>query len=73
MDTSLENFSAGLLLWQTLMILAIVLPIIALIDIMNNDFRDNNKLFWVLVILFTSLIGVLLYYKYGTKQKIAKV
>jgi len=73
MDTSLENFSAGLLLWQTLMILAIVLPIIALIDIMNNDFRDNNKLFSVLVILFTSLIGVLLYYKYGTKQKIAKV
>ena len=73
MDTSLENFSAGLLLWQTLMILAIVLPIIALIDILNSDFRDNNKLFWVLVILFTSLIGVLLYYKYGTKQKIAKV
>jgi TctA family transporter len=73
MDTALENFSLGVLLWQTLTILAVVLPIIAIIDIMNNNFKDNNKLFWVLVILFTSLIGVLLYYKYGTKQKIAKV
>jgi len=52
------------------MILAIILPIIALIDILNNDFKENNKLYWVLVILLTSLIGVLLYYKYGTKQKI---
>ena len=41
MDTSLVNFSAGLLLWQTLMILVIVLAIIALIDIMNNDFIKN--------------------------------
>lgn len=73
MDTALENFSPGILLWQTLTILAVVLPIIAIIDIMNNNFKDNNKLFWVFLILFTSLIGVLLYYKYGTKQKIAKI
>lgn len=73
MDTALENFSLGVLLWQTLTILAVVLPIIAIIDIINNDFRDNNKLFWVLVIIFTSLIGVLFYYKYGTKQKNTKV
>jgi len=68
----IETFSPKLLIWQTLMILAIVLPIIALIDILRNDFKDNNKLIWVLVILFTSLIGVLLYFKYGTKQKISK-
>lgn len=70
MDVIFENLSLGILLWQTLMVLAIVLPIIALIDILNNDFKENNKLYWVLVILLTSLIGVLLYYKYGTKQKI---
>ena len=73
MDTTLENFSSGLLIWQILMIFAVVFPIIALIDILNNDFKENNKLFWVLVILLTSLIGVLFYYKYGTKQKITKV
>jgi heme/copper-type cytochrome/quinol oxidase subunit 4 len=54
------------------MILAIILPIIALIDILRNDFKGNNKLIWILVILFTSLIGVLLYFRFGTKQKIMK-
>ncbi len=72
MDNLIESFSPKLFIWQTLIILAIVLPIIALIDILRNDFKDNNKLIWVLVILFTSLIGVLLYFIYGTKQKIKK-
>jgi len=72
MDNLIENFSAGLLIWQTLLILTIALPIIALIDILRNDFKENNKLIWILVILFTSLIGVLLYFIYGTKQKIKR-
>ncbi|WP_117171965.1 PLD nuclease N-terminal domain-containing protein [Lutibacter oceani] len=72
METTIENFSSGLLIWQTLMILALILPIIALIDILRNDFKDNNKLIWILVILFTNLVGVLLYLMFGTKQKISK-
>jgi len=72
MDNIIENFSPGLFLWQTLMILALILPIIALIDILRNDFKGNNKLIWILVILFTSLLGVLLYFKFGTKQKIKR-
>tara|TARA_R110001583_G_C5434500_1_gene389196 strand:+ start:73 stop:300 length:228 start_codon:yes stop_codon:yes gene_type:complete len=72
MDNLIENFSPGLLIWQTLLILIIALPIIALIDILRNDFKENNKLIWILVILFTSLVGVLLYFIYGTKQKIKK-
>ena len=72
MDNIIETFSPGLLIWQILMILAITLPIIALIDILRNDFKGNNKLIWVLVILFTSLIGVLIYFRYGTKQKITR-
>jgi len=72
MDTIIETFSPGLLIWQIFMILAIILPIIALIDILRNHFNGNNKLIWILVILFTSLVGVLLYYRYGTKQKITR-
>lgn len=70
MENLIENLSPGLLIWQIIMILAIILPIIALIDILRNDFKDNNKLIWILVVLFTSLLGVLLYYRFGTKQKI---
>lgn len=47
-----------------------VLPIIALVDILRNEFTENNKLIWVLVILFTWLIGAILYFIIGKNQKI---
>lgn len=49
-----------------------VIPIIALVDILKNDFEGNNKLIWVLVILLTWLLGAILYYFIGRKQKIEK-
>ncbi len=60
--------------WQWIIIgLAIsmsILPIIALIDILKNNFSENNKIVWVLVVLFFPLIGAILYYIIGTKQKL---
>ena len=47
--------------------------IIALIDILKNEFEGNNKIIWVLVVLFLSLIGAILYYFIGRKQKIKKL
>ncbi|MFW5755237.1 MAG: PLD nuclease N-terminal domain-containing protein [Tangfeifania sp.] len=49
-----------------------VIPIIALIDILRNDFEGNNKIIWVIVILLTWLLGAILYYFIGRKQKIEK-
>ena len=48
----------------------LIIPIIALIDILKNKFEGNNKIIWVLLILFLGLIGVFLYYTIGKKQKI---
>lgn len=60
--------------WQWIIIsLALtlfILPLIALIDILKNNFLDNNKIVWVLVVLFLPLIGAILYYFIGTKQKL---
>ncbi|MCK4561313.1 MAG: PLDc_N domain-containing protein [Flavobacteriaceae bacterium] len=60
--------------WQWIIIgLALtifILPLIALIDILKNNFSDNNKIIWVLVVLFFPLIGAILYYTIGTKQKV---
>ncbi|WP_298287722.1 PLD nuclease N-terminal domain-containing protein [uncultured Lutibacter sp.] len=61
--------------WQIILILIIVflgfLPtIIALIDILRNKFNGNDKIVWVLVVLFFNLIGAILYFIIGTKQKI---
>lgn len=54
-----------------LSIIIIAIPvIIALIDILRNEFEGNNKIIWVLVVLFFWLIGAILYYFIGRKQKI---
>lgn len=45
--------------WQNILILLIVgvflLPIIALISILKNEFTGSNKLIWILVVLFLPL------------------
>jgi len=56
--------------WQVILIIALSLPIIALIDILRSKFRGNNKLIWALAVIFLGLLGVLLYLIIGIKQKI---
>ncbi|MBO6534337.1 MAG: PLD nuclease N-terminal domain-containing protein [Allomuricauda sp.] len=57
--------------WQIILIVCgLVLPIIALIDVIRNEYTKNNKLIWVLVILLMNFLGALLYFLFGTSQKI---
>jgi hypothetical protein len=53
-------------------VLAIVLLIWALVDILKNEFTGSNKLIWVILVLFLPLLGSILYFTIGTKQKILK-
>jgi len=48
----------------------LIIPIIALVDIPKNEFAGNNKLIWVLVVLVSWIIGAILYFFIGRKQKI---
>ncbi len=61
-------------LWQILMILiilfALLLPLIALIDILRNEFTGSNKILWVLLVILLPLMGTLLYFAIGSQQKI---
>jgi len=50
--------------------LGIIPTIIALIDILKNKFNGNDKIVWVLVVLFFNLIGAILYFAIGRNQKI---
>ena len=50
----------------------IILAVIALIDILKSEFSGNNKLIWVLVVLFIWIIGPILYFIIGRNQKIKK-
>ena len=62
--------------WQMIVILVIVLlgiipTIIALIDILRNEFTGNNKIVWLLVVLFGNFLGALLYFIIGRTQKLS--
>ena len=48
--------------WQLILILVVlflgILPtIIALVDILKSEFKGNNKIVWILVVLFANFFG----------------
>jgi hypothetical protein len=54
-----------------LVILAIpVLWIIGLIDILKSSFAGSNKIVWILVVIFLPILGMILYWSIGRKQKV---
>lgn len=61
---------------QEIIVILLVIPvfliiqIMALVDILRNEFTHNNKIIWVLVILLSWIIGAILYFFIGRKQKI---
>lgn len=46
------------------------IPIWCLVDILKSDFKGNNKIIWVLIIIFLNIPGVILYKFIGEKQKV---
>ncbi|UMB53814.1 PLD nuclease N-terminal domain-containing protein [Lutibacter sp. A64] len=62
--------------WQIIILMVIIFlvgiipTIIALIDILKNKFEGNNKIVWVLVVLFLNIIGAILYFTIGRNQRI---
>lgn len=52
---------------------ALILFLIAVIDVLKNRFETaTDKLIWILVIIFVPLIGPILYVTIGRKQKLPK-
>jgi len=50
--------------------LGIITTIFALIDILKSKFHGNDKIIWILVVLFFNLLGAILYFTIGKKQKL---
>jgi len=55
----------GMIFWIIIIGFALILPIIALISVLSNQFPNNEKLIWVLVIIFAPLMGALIYFMTG--------
>ncbi|MBL7472567.1 PLD nuclease N-terminal domain-containing protein [Robertkochia sediminum] len=63
--------------WQLLIILSIsltllVLPILALIDVLRKEFNGYDKLIWVITILCFNFVGSILYFLIGRRAAITQ-
>ncbi len=70
MDKIITDFSLGLFIWQTLILISIGLWIYCLIDILKNKFEQNEKIIWILVVLLLPILGSILYMFIGKKKKL---
>lgn len=55
-----------------LVLISLPLFIIALVDILKHDFPGNDRLVWILVVIFFPLLGSILYLVIGRKTRIQK-
>ncbi|MEE4215808.1 MAG: PLDc N-terminal domain-containing protein [Bacteroidales bacterium] len=53
-----------------IILLVVLLPLIALIDILTHEFTGSNKIIWVIIVIFFPLMGAVLYFLIGQRQKI---
>jgi hypothetical protein len=70
--TFLFLFGAGILLTLFIILFVILLPLLTLISVLINDFRGNDKVMWVLIIIFLPFLGSLLYFLIGRDKRIKR-
>lgn len=62
--------------WQLILLLTalviLLLPILALISILKNEFPNNDKIIWVLVSVLAPFIGPILYFIIGRPKRLKK-
>ena len=70
MENLNNDFSLALFIWQILLLLSIILWIYCLIDILKNTFIKNDKIVWIIVVIFVPIIGSILYLLIGKNRKL---
>lgn len=60
---------AGFFLSLLIVIFVILFPLIALITVLVNNYPGNEKVVWVLVIIFLPFLGSLLYFLLGHPRR----
>ena len=66
---SILRFNTFIIVWQLFLLLWIISLFIACIDVARNDFKGNDKIFWLLLSIFAPFGGVI-YFFIGRKQRI---
>ena len=60
-----------LLFWTLLGLGGLFFWVFALVDILRNNFKgDNEKMIWVMVVIFVPFLGTILYFIIGRQNRI---
>ncbi len=70
MNELFTNLSFGLFFWQLFLIATVALWIYCLIDILKNEFEQNDKIIWLLVVILLPVLGSILYLFIGKAKKV---
>lgn len=57
-------------LWFSLMAGMFILWVHSLVEVINNDYENNSKTTWILMLMFTGPIGLAFYWFMGRSRKI---
>lgn len=67
--TFLFLFGGGLIVTVMVILFIILLPLLALLSVLMNDFQGNEKIMWVLIIIFLPFLGSVLYFLVGRDKR----
>ena len=63
-------FGGGLIITLMVILFIFLFPLLALISVLMNDFQGNEKIMWVVIIIFLPFLGSLLYFLIGRDKRI---
>lgn len=73
MNENITSLSLSIWTWQWIILLVLGLWVYSLSDIIRNQFHNNAKVIWLLVVLFLPMVGPALYLLMGRRNKIKSV
>jgi len=67
----LIGMPGGMEIFLLIILIPVILWVLALVDCLKSEFSGDNKIVWILVIIFLPVLGSILYFTVGRDQKIA--
>jgi len=55
-----------------IILLVLLFPVVALVSALQNDFPGNEKLIWILLIIFLPILGAILYFLIGRGKRLKR-
>lgn len=65
-------FGGGILITLLVIVFIFLFPLLALISALTSSFPGNEKILWVVLIIFLPFLGSLLYFLIGMNQRTSR-